>query len=253
MLELNKIHKTDVIEGLKKIDDNSINIIVTSPVYNKLGLLKGKKQGGGDWNGYIEYDTYDDNMPEEIYQKWQIEILNEFKRIIKPNGSIFYNHKNRRYDKSEYSPYEWISKSELNIYQTIVWDRKKDVNNNPYFFQPVYELIYWLTKDNNKSPKFFKNKLKQQKNIWTFVPKANIPHPAPFPEELVEQCIIATTEPGDIVFDPFVGIGTTAVVAKKLGRKYIGFEISDEYIELSEKNIEMGRVLKKKEIKNIKL
>lgn len=76
----------------------------------------------------------------------------------------------------------------------------------------------------------------------------NLPHPAPFPEELVEQCILSTTEIGDIIIDPFMGIGTTAVVAKKLDRKYVGFDISDEYIKLSEDNIEIGRVRKKKEL-----
>jgi modification methylase len=188
-------------------------------------------------------------MLEDEYHLWQIEILNEVQRVLKPGGSFFYNHKNRRYDKKEYSPFEWISKCNLNLYQTIIWDRKRDVNNSKYFFQPVYELIFWFTKDNKKSPKFFKNRLKQQKSIWRIPPKINIPHPAPFPEELVEQCIIATSNPGDIVLDPFMGIGTTAVVAKKLERNYIGFDISKKYIDIANKNIELNKILKKQELK----
>ena len=248
MLELNKIYNIDVLDGLKKLPDNSIDCGVTSPPYNKLGLMKGKKQKGGDWDGYITYDNFNDNMPEEDYEKWQIEILNEIQRVLKPGGSFFYNHKNRRYNKTEYSPYEWISKSNINLYQTIIWDRKADVNNSLYFFQPVYELVYWFTKDNSKAPIFNKRDLKDQKSIWTISPKINLPHPAPFPEELVERCIIATTKPGDVVLDPFMGIGTTAIVSKRLDRQYIGFEISKSYINIANDNIDIGKIRKLNEL-----
>ena len=248
MLEFNKIYQIDVLEGLRKLDDNSIDCGVSSPPYNKLGLMKGKKQKGGDWDGYITYDNFEDNMPEDEYQKWQIEILNEIQRVLKPGGSFFYNHKNRRYDKTEYSPYEWVSKSNINIYQTIIWDRKADVNNSLYFFQPVYELVYWLTKDNKKAPIFNKRDLIEQKSIWRISPKMNIPHPAPFPDELVEHFINATTKEGDVVLDPFMGVGTTALVAKRLGRKYIGFDISGEYVNIAETNVYEGKIRKKNEM-----
>ena len=215
--------------------------------FNK-NLSQLKKQSGGDWDGYITYSDFDDNLPEVEYQKWQIEILNEIKRVLKPNGSFFYNHKNRRYNKTEYSPYEWVGKCDLNLYQTIIWDRKADVNNSKYFFQPVYELVYWLSKDNKKAPTFYKKQLKDQKSIWTISPKVNLPHPAPFPEELVEHCILATTKPGDVVLDPFMGIGTTALVAKRLGRRYIGFDISEDYTKIAEENIKVNKIRKKKEI-----
>ncbi len=248
MLEFNKIHKIDVLEGLKQLPDNCIDAGVSSPPYNKRGLMKGKKQKGGDWDGYITYSDYDDNMPEELYQQWQIDILNEIKRVLKPDGSFFYNHKNRRYNKTEYSPHEWVEKCDLNIYQTIIWNRKADVNNSKFFFQPVYELVYWLTKDNKKAPRFYKDNLKHQKSIWDISPKANLPHPAPFPEELVEQCILATTKEGDIVLDPFSGIGTTALVTNRLGRRYICFDISDEYIKIAEENIKLNKIRKKNEL-----
>jgi modification methylase len=248
MLNSSDIHLIDVLEGFKKLPDNSIDCIVTSPPYNKLGLMKGKKQKGGDWSGYITYSDFDDNMTEGQYQQWQIDILNEMQRVIKPKGSIFYNHKNRRYNKTEYSPSEWVNRSNLNIYQTIIWNRKADVNNSQYFFQPVYELVYWMNKSNKNTPKFYKKRLTEQKSIWNISPKTNLPHPAPFPEGLVEQCILSTTDVGDIVLDPFMGIGTTAVVADRLGRKYIGFDISQDYIDIAKGNIEGGRIRKTKEL-----
>ena len=248
MPEFDKIYNIDVLEGLRQLPDDCIDCGISSPPYNKLGLLKGKKQQGSDWSGYITYDVFDDNMPEDEYQQWQIDILNEIKRVLKPRGSFFYNHKNRRYNKTEHSPMEWISRCNLNLYQTIIWNRKKDVNNSSHFFQPVYESIYWMTKNNDFAPKFFKKTLKDQKSIWTISPKMNIPHPAPFPEELVEQCILATTQPGEIVLDPFMGAGTVAVVAKRLDRRYIGFDLSDDYVRMATENVELGKVRKKKEM-----
>lgn len=248
MLEINNIYCIDALEGLKKIENDSIDSGLSSPPYNKRGLMLGKKPVGGDWSGYITYENYDDNIPEKDYQNMQIDILNEIQRILKPGGSFFYNHKNRRYNKTEFSPNEWIRKCNLNLYQTIIWDKKKDVNNNKYFLQPIYETIYWFTKDNKKSPKFFKKRLKEQKNIWKISSNINLPHPATFPEELAERCILSTTDVGDLVIDPFVGIGTTAVVANRLKRNYIGFDHSKEYVKISIENIKIGKIRKKKEI-----
>ena len=83
MLELNKIYCIDVLECLKKLDDSSIDLIITSPPYNKIGLSgiqKGKK-----WNKTIDYngDRENDNMDEEEYQQWQLDILNELFRVLK--------------------------------------------------------------------------------------------------------------------------------------------------------------------------
>ena len=95
MLETNRIYNIDVMDGLKLLDDNSIDLIITSPPYNKAGLngiQKGKK-----WKGTIDYndDVNVDNIPEDEYQKWQIDFLNECFRVLKSDGSMFYNHKNR--------------------------------------------------------------------------------------------------------------------------------------------------------------
>jgi len=222
-MELNKIYNIDVLEGLKKLDDNSIDCIVTSPPYNKYGLNKFNHRK-------IKYDDYGDNMKEEDYQKWQIEILNEMIRVLKPDGSIFYNHKNRRYDCKEYSPLEWLLKINGNIYQTIIWNRNMSPSIFNTFLLPVYENIYWITKT-NKTPKVYRSRLDTIKDIWNIPPSRSKKHPATFPEKLVENCILLTTNEGDVILDPFMGVGTTANVAKRLNRNYIGFEISENYIK----------------------
>ena len=78
--------------------DNSVNCIVTSPPYNKKGLLGSTGAIGNQiWGKFnIDYDIYDDDMPEDKYQAWMVAVLNEMHRIIKPDGSIFFNHKPKR-------------------------------------------------------------------------------------------------------------------------------------------------------------
>lgn len=227
-MELNKIYNIDVLEGLKQLEDNSIDCIVTSPPYNKYGLSKFSHRK-------IKYVEWDDDMPEEEYQKWQIEILNECWRVLKPGGSIFYNHKNRRVNCKEHTPHEWITKTKLNLYQTIIWNRNQSPSIFNTFLMPVYEYIFWMTKD-RKTPKVYRERLDTIKDIWNITPSRSKIHPATFPSKLVENCILLTTNEGDVILDPFNGTGTTTDTASKLGRKYIGFEISKDYINNGIKN-----------------
>ena len=82
--------------------------------------------------------------------------------------------------------------------------------------------------------------IQQTKSIWSFSTESarRVNHPAPFPVELPRRCIEMFTFLGDVVFDPFLGSGTTAVAAKQTGRVYIGCDISDEYCEIAEQRLE---------------
>ena len=101
MLELNKVHKVDVMEGMRQLEDNSIDLIITSPPYNKAGLNGHKKpilkNKAHATNTTITYggDHSIDCMDEQEYQQWQIDFLNECYRVLKTDGSMFYVHKNR--------------------------------------------------------------------------------------------------------------------------------------------------------------
>ena len=100
----------------------------------------------------------------------------------------------------------------------------------------------WLTKS---KPKVFKENLPKeyQSEVWTINPDRNSNHPAPFPQKLVENCILLTTEENDLVLDPFLGSGTSAIVSKKLNRGYIGIEIDPKYIELSKELIKKNSII----------
>ena len=112
----------DCLEKMKDIESDSISCIVTSPPYNKKGLTGKIKPGNQIWKKFnIDYNTYSDNLPEQEYHQWMIDILNEMSRVIKPDGSIFFNHKPRRHDNKSFLPTDFISKSNLNIYQLIIW------------------------------------------------------------------------------------------------------------------------------------
>ncbi|CAF1510735.1 unnamed protein product [Rotaria sp. Silwood1] len=219
------------------LPNNSVQCIVTSPPYNKLGLREGRQ-----YKGQIIYDTYDDNMNEDEYQQWQCNLLNEINRVLTPNGSLFYNHKDRRYCKRDYPPENFILQSNLKLYQTIIWDRGYTANQNSGYFRPNLEKIFWLTKssiDCLSLPKFYRNKLPEcfKSSIWRIAPDRKNSHPAPFPQLLAEICILATTDQGDLVLDPFAGSGTTLVAAANLKRSFLGFDISKKYQRMFQKRL----------------
>lgn len=234
MLELNKIYNIDCLEGLKQLDDNSIDLIITSPPYNKAGFNGVHKKAANDiWNKTINYnsDVNVDNMNETEYQKWQIDILNECFRVLKPNGSMFYNHKLRVRKNTASFPLEWISKSNFIFRQMIVWDRCSSPNLDKCRYIPSTELIFWLIKE-PKNPKFKRlDDINFSTEVWRFAPEKNNSHPAPFPIELPDNIIPCVSQGETItVLDPFMGSGTVALSAIKHNCNYIGFEKFEEYI-----------------------
>jgi len=237
-METDRIYNVDVLQGLKSLPDNSIDLIVTSPPYNKGFYNKHKKRSKWDMHytksRVIDYGVYDDNMPPEEYEQWQRDVLAECCRVIKPTGSIFYNHKDTPYELNCIHP-KWVYDYPLK--EVIVWDRKGTLQvSNSYFF-PITEYIFWLKKNREARPYFDRNKAVFKKNVWRFNLETNNSHPAPFPIELPENCILSCTKEGDVVLDPFMGSGTTALAAKKHGRHYIGFELNKDYIDMAESRL----------------
>lgn len=236
MLELNKIYCCDVLEGLKQLDDESIDLIITSPPYNKAGFngVHKRNEKNDFWNKTIDYggDVNVDNMPEEKYQEWQILFLNECFRVLKKDGSMFYNHKNRVKKNRVSFPTDWISKSNFICRQEIIWDRTSSVNQDKCRYLPTVEKIYWLIK-NPKNPRFKRlENINFNTEVWRFSPDKKNEHPAPFPIDLPNNIIpcVAQNE-RIIVLDPFMGSGTVALSAKQYGCDYIGFELFQEYID----------------------
>jgi len=221
----NKVIQGDCLEVMKDIPDKSVDMVLTSPPYNI----------GNMHSNDIQFGTYSgNNMKEDVYQKWQVEFLNECHRVLKEDGSMFYNHKIRIKDKKAIHPMEWLLKTNFILKQEIVWDMGKSANSDKIRFFPYSERIYWLVK--NKETKIFNKE--SLSDVWRIVPKhkrKDIGHIAVMPVEVAEN-IIKSTEYKTIL-DPFAGSGTTGVACKNLNRKYILIEKEPEYIDIINKRL----------------
>ena len=233
---LNSIIHGDCLEVMKKLPDKCVDLVITSPPYNLLnstgnGLKKNTRCG--KWkNAAIKdgYKNYDDNMPYDEYVKWQKACVAEMYRLIKDGGAIFYNNKNRvqgglLQDRGE------IVRG-LPLRQIIIWKRSGAINFNSGYFLPTTEQIYMIC---DKNFKLIKGANKYT-DVWEITQELKNPHPAPFPEALIDR--ILSSAAGQIVLDPFAGSGTTGVSARKFNRDFILIEKSEEYCRMAKARLD---------------
>ena len=237
---LDKVHCGDCLTLLEKLPVGSIGGIVTSPPYNlRNSTGNGLKDGrGGKWPRaelIHGYQGYADNLPGDEYIRWQRQCLTAMMRVLREDGAIFYNHKWRVQggliqDRSE------IVKG-FPVRQIIIWKRDGEINFNPGYFLPTYEVIYLIAKPGFR----LRSKANAIGDVWHIPQETGNPHPAPFPLELARRCIQATR--AHTVLDPFLGSGTTAIAAQACDRKWIGMEISSNYCEAAKRRIAASREL----------
>jgi len=240
IVDVNKIYEADNLTLLKTFSDNSIDLIVTSPNYNNWRNRRVQANRKKYWERTnITYENCSDKEDDETYEKRQIEVINEMVRVLKPTGTICYNHKDRIFNFEVKSPLEWILKTNAIYRQRITWDRCGMQAYNPVRFYRVDEDIYILGKT---AKGFTWNKgTAKYLSVWRIVPSKNIfGHKSTFPEELVKRCIEAFTNEGDIVLDPYNGTGTTTKVAYRMKRNFIGIDNSKKYCEIAEKQLLEG-------------
>jgi len=231
---INQIHHGDAINIMNSMPEKSVGAIVTSPPYNlKNSSGNGMKDGrGGKWSnaGLLKgYSDHDDSMPHEEYVKWQRKSLKAMMRVLRDDGAIFYNHK-WRVQKGILQDRQDIVKG-FPVRQIIIWKRNGGINFNPGYFLPTYEVIYLIAKKDFK----LAPKANAIGDVWEIPQTRDNPHPAPFPVELVERCISSTM--AEVILDPFMGSGTTALAAINCQRDWIGIDISKEYCKMAEQRI----------------
>nr|MDO8112966.1 site-specific DNA-methyltransferase [Candidatus Sigynarchaeota archaeon] len=246
-----KLIRGNCLDGLKRMSDASIDLVVTSPPYNI--NLKSR-------NNYTT--NYFDNIPESTYRENIKAVLAELSRITKDRGSVWINMKSRWMNSSQETvsatqgslePPTWIleyTRGSLHLKNLVIWnyDINSDTQNNK--FHPRYEFLFFFVKD----PKEYNfnidriripNKTGDKRNnplganpsdVW-YIPlvkgnsKERSLHPAQFPETMVERIIASCSNEGDVVLDPFFGSGTTLKVAIANKRNAIGFEIEPNYVQ----------------------
>lgn len=229
-----KLFNDDCLKVLGNLPDKSVDLIITSPPYNL-----GKRHHTGN-NVFEAYSTFVDDMPEQDYQKWQIQVLNECHRVLKDSGSMFYNHKNRIKDGVQITPYEWLLKSNFIIKQEIVWFNRSQ-NFDKCRFYPMTERVYWLAK--NPKTKLF-NAINHHDVFDTkdWKPEGTKSEfkrafPVAMPRDII-SCFVDAK----MVLDPFMGSGTTGVAALEMNRNFIGIELDEKYFNIAKERIENNHV-----------
>ncbi len=228
-------------DNMKELPDNSVHLMITSPPYN---VSK----------------EYDEDLSLNEYLQLLEKAFRETYRVLVNGGRACVNVANL--GRKPYIPLsDYISKMMIdigfNMRGEIIWNKAASASPstawgswqsaaNP-ILRDIHEYILVFSKGDYKREKRKKEDTisKEQfmewtKSIWTMNAESakKIGHPAPFPEELPYRLIQLYSFKGDIVLDPFMGSGTTAVAALKTDRKFVGYDISKEYIALAEKRVE---------------
>jgi site-specific DNA-methyltransferase (adenine-specific) len=239
-----QIRNTSALNLLSKISDKSLDVVFTSPPYNigsKADRKDGyRKEGKFDPKSYGGIQGYADNLPENEYQKLQIDTLTLAAKKLKDDGVLIYNHKPRRRKGIMVHPIVWLSKVEgLTLMEEIIWDRGSTHNHSDKLFWPHTERLYVFRRTDGTYRLKNNENLKFRSDIWRIplTTKPAIGHAAPFPTPLAEAVLQAFAHPGDLVCDPYSGSGTTAVASVWRGCNFIGSEMDKEYHKASVRRV----------------
>ena len=240
MLEVNKIICGDCLEVLKTLPDNCIDLTVTSPPYNmRLRVRNGKytqREKGESFSK--KYQHFTDDLPIELFYETHKQILNELLRVSK---IVFYNFQIVTGSKEAY--FKIIGEFAPHIKDIIVWNKGEgQPAMHPNVLNASHEFILILEGD-NKNGRAITNSYFDRgtlSNLWNIINKAQDTdsHNASFPVKLAAKIIHHFSKEGDLVLDPFMGTGTTAIAAIKEKRNWVGIEISEEYCALARKRIQ---------------
>ncbi len=247
---LNKIYNEDCMITLDRMDDNFIDLTVTSPPYNV-------DLGNNKYNKIAAYDIYRDNKSHNDYMAWLKIIFSKIYQKTVSGGRCVINIGSGKNGKiptvaniiTTMADIGWLPLT------TIVWDKKTTSNraawgswnspSSPSFPTP-FEFILIFAKDSMKLLKSGVSDLhKEEFTKWAYAKwefgtekRTKINHPSPFPIELPTRCIKMLSWVDSIIYDPFSGSGTTAIACIKNKRNFIGSEISAEYCTISQQRID---------------
>jgi DNA modification methylase len=227
-------------ERMDELPDSSIHLMVTSPPYNV-----GKE--------------YDDDLTLDEYRDFLSKVWKEVYRVLVPGGRVCLNVANL--GRKPYLPLHAflagdMLKTGFLMRGEVIWNKASSAGGSTAWgswqsaknptLRDVHEYILVFSKGSygrspgDKKPTITRDEfLEYTKSVWSFGAESakKVGHPAPFPIELPARCIKLYTFEGDVILDPFMGSGTTAIAAKMLNRHYMGYEVDLEYIRLARERI----------------
>jgi site-specific DNA-methyltransferase (adenine-specific) len=251
-LDIDNIYNMDCVDGMRKLDDDSIDCVVTSPPYDTMRTYGGVGDG---WN----FDKFKD-------------VAKEIARVLKPGGVCVWVVNDETIDGTESGTsfrqaLYFKDECGLNIHDTMIWEKTCSGclgSTNCYLQNFEYMFVFskgaiktfnpiedrknvakphknttngGLVDGKGKQRAVITKEYGRRTNIWQINQQQNSDHPAPFPDHLAESHVISWTNEGDVVLDPFMGSATTAVACHKYKRHFIGFELNKEYYDKAVKRI----------------
>ena len=249
MLQTNCILRGDSIEVMRTLPDKCVDVIFADPPYF---MQLGEELYRPD-SSHVESvdDAWDKFQDFKAYDTFTLDWLYEARRLLKDNGTLWVIGSYHNIFRVGYH----LQNLKFWLLNDIIWVK---VNPMPNFkgtrFTNAHETLIWCAKSNQSKYTFHYDSMKafnddlQMRSDW-HLPICSGPerlkdkngkkvHTTQKPESLLYRVILASTNPGDVILDPFFGTGTTGAVAKKLGRKYIGIEREQTYIDYAQKRLD---------------
>ena len=236
-MELNKIYNEDCIEGMKKISDKSVDLIITDPPYEHVkGGMKSKKYNVGTWksDSYMN-EKMSDFKKEDIFNFLDVSIA----KMKKVNMYIFCS----KLQLAHY--FDYLNKNKKLKYDLLVWDKssaddKYSMKSSKFFTQDIEYIVRIYESGVSLNKVWNEERTKADSRYYMKRQKFKQPkgkHGTMKPVESIERFIELSSNENDIILDGFMGSGTTAIACINTNRNYIGFELDEEYYETSIKRI----------------
>lgn len=241
-MELNRIYKIDCRDGISKLSDSFVNCVISSPPYNS-------------------GQEYEEHLSDSAYELFITSIFSALKRVLTKDGRICWivaptiSRKETEFPfPLEYITMKAAEKANLIFWETIIWNQLNTEAQTAWgswqsasapFIRHQTERILLFVKETRKrlekqpSKEFKKKEFESSTlDVWKITPETKrIIHPCPFPLSIVERCLKLFTYKGDIVLDPFAGSGTVGVACKRLGRRFLGFELNADYVKYAKSRL----------------
>ena len=251
-MEVNKIYCCDCLDFMSKMENNFVDLILTSPPYNT------SRNSGNIHNHEKRYDIYLEKRENEEYIKWIINIFKEYDRVLKDNRVVLFNisYGNEKPSLLWLLLAEIIKETNFMIADNIIWKKQSALPNSVSHnkLTRICEYVFVFCRKNEYNS-FLANKQVTSKrptgqlmyeNIFNIVyaknnDECNGLNKATYSTDLCNQLLAIYGKKGDLVFDSFMGTGTTALSSYENGMNYIGCELSQEQCNYANKRLENAK------------